>query len=72
MKPRRPAPVNSGDLIFGYMINNCASGTKSSSLCDILTFDATSGNFSELLDTSNFGQTFNWTFWRRLEVYNIA
>ena len=32
----------------------------------------TNGNSSELLDTSNFGQTFNWAFGGALEVYNIA
>lgn len=32
----------------------------------------TNGNSSELLDTSNFGQTFNWAFGGVLEVYNIV
>jgi len=32
----------------------------------------TNGNSSELLKTSNFGQTFNWAFGGVLEVYNIV
>jgi hypothetical protein len=67
-----PAPVNSGDHIEGYVFDNCAAGTKVCSSWDIVTYDVTNGNFSELLDTSNFGQTFNWAFGGVLEVYNIV
>jgi len=67
-----PEPVNSGDLILGYMFDTCSAGTKSCGSWDIVTWDLTSGNFSELLDTSSFGQTFNWAFGGALEVYNIA
>jgi hypothetical protein len=67
-----PTRVNSGDQIVGLTFNNCASGTKTCTSWDILTFDLTSGNYSELVDTSNFGQTFNWAFGGVLEVYNIA
>jgi len=67
-----PAPVNSGDRIVGAVFDTCAAGTKTCSSWDIITLDETNGNYSELLDTSNFGQTFNWAFGGVLEVYNIA
>lgn len=67
-----PAPVNSGDVILGYMFDTCAAGTLSCPTWDIVTWDLTNGNFSELLNTSSFGQTFNWAFAGALEVYNIS
>jgi hypothetical protein len=67
-----PQPVNSGDNIFGYMFDTCAAGTLSCPTWDIVTWDRTSGNFSELLNTSSQGQTFNWAFAGALEVYNIV
>ncbi|MGA7402717.1 MAG: hypothetical protein WCC99_04540 [Candidatus Sulfotelmatobacter sp.] len=67
-----PTRVNSGDLILGYMIDTCAAGTKSCSSWDIVTYDVTTGGESELINTSSFGQTFNWAFGGVLEVYNIA
>jgi hypothetical protein len=67
-----PTPVNSGDTIVGYMIDTCSAGTLSCPSWDIVTFDVTSGNYSELLNTSSQGQTFNWAFAGALEVYNIA
>ena len=50
----------------------CGAGTKTCSSWDIVTYDVSNGNFSELLGTSNFGQTFNWAFGGVLEVYNIV
>jgi len=67
-----PVPVNSWDVIDGYMFSTCASGTLTCGSWDIVTWDRTSGNFSELLNTSNFGQTFNWAFAGALEVYNVV
>jgi len=67
-----PTPVSSGDLIYGYMFDTCSAGTETCSTWDIVTWDLTSGKFSELLDTSNYGQTFNWAFGGVLEVYNIV
>jgi len=67
-----PAHVNSGDVILGYMFDTCASGTLSCPTWDIVTWDRTNGNFSELLNTSSFGQTFNWAFAGALEVYSIV
>jgi len=67
-----PAPVNSGDTILGYQFANCSAGVKTCNSWDIVTWDLQNGNFSQLLDTSNFGQTFNWAFGGVLEVYNIA
>jgi hypothetical protein len=67
-----PAHVNSGDHLEGYVFDNCAAGTKVCSSWDIVIVDVTNGNFSQLLNTSNFGQTFNWAFGGVLEVYNIA
>ena len=57
-----PTRVNSGDVILGYMFDTCAAGTLSCPTWDIVTWDLTSGNFSELLNTSSQGQTFNWAF----------
>jgi hypothetical protein len=67
-----PVQVSSGDLIFGYMFDNCAAGKKTCTSWDVVTWDLTNGKFSELVDTSNFGQTFNWGFGGVMEVYNIA
>jgi hypothetical protein len=67
-----PKPVNSGDLILGVLFDTCAAGTKSCASWDIFTLDVTTGAESELLNTSSFGQTFNWAFGGVLEVYNIA
>jgi hypothetical protein len=67
-----PAHVNSGDVIRGYMFDTCASGTLSCPTWDIVTWDLTNNNFSELINTSSFGQTFNWAFAGALEVYNIV
>ena len=67
-----PLPVSSGDLIYGYMFDTCKAGTKSCSSWDIVTWDLTIGDFSELIDTSSYGQTFNWAFGGVLEVYNIV
>lgn len=67
-----PVRVNSGDTILGYMFDTCSPGTLSCPTWDIVTWDLTSGKFSELLNTSSFGQTFNWAFAGVLEVYNIV
>ena len=67
-----PAPVNSGDLIVGNVYSTCASGKETCDSWDIVTFDFTNGNYSELLGTSNYGQTFNWAFGGVLEVWNLV
>jgi hypothetical protein len=67
-----PTKVSSGDLIYGYMFDTCSAGTETCSKWDIVTWDLTNRNFSELIATSNYGQTFNWAFGGVLEVYNIA
>jgi len=67
-----PTRVNVGDTILGEMFDTCGSGTLSCPSWDIVTYDVTSGNYSELLNTSSQGQTFNWAFAGALEVYNIA
>jgi len=67
-----PARVNSGDLIEGYMFYTCPAPNKSCATWDIVTNDVTNGNFSQLINTSSFGQTFNWGFGGVLEVYNIV
>lgn len=67
-----PAKVNPGDHLEGYVFMNCAAGTKVCSSWDIVIVDVQNGSFSELLDTSNYGQQFNWGFGGVLEVYNIA
>lgn len=67
-----PARVNSGDVIEGYMFDTCSAGTLSCPTWDIVTYDVTSGHYSQLINTSSFGQTFNWAFGGVLEVYNIV
>jgi hypothetical protein len=67
-----PAPVNSGDTIRGYMWQECGAGTFSCGSWAILTEDTTAGNYSELVNSSSQGQTFNWAFAGALEVYNIS
>ena len=67
-----PSPVNSGDMIEGFMVETCGVGTKSCASWDIATVDMTSGAQSDLLNTSSFGQTFNWAFGGVLEVYGIV
>jgi hypothetical protein len=66
-----PAPVNSGDTIYGYMWPECGAGTYSCGLWAIDTVDNTTGGYSELANSSSQGQTFNWAFAGALEVYNI-
>jgi hypothetical protein len=65
-----PAPVNSGDHLLGYTYNNCSGGTTKCSSWTIVIADVKNGNFSQL-DTSSFGQTFDWAFGGVLEVYGI-
>jgi hypothetical protein len=67
-----PAKVNPGDHLERYVFMNCAAGTKVCSSWDIVIVDVQNGSFSELLNTSNFGQQFNWGFGGVLEVYNIV
>ncbi|HEY9126461.1 MAG TPA: hypothetical protein VIM62_05000 [Acidobacteriaceae bacterium] len=67
-----PQRVNPGDTIYGAMWDTCAAGTLSCPTWDILTYDLTNGKYSELLNTSSQGQTFNWAFAGALEVYNIV
>jgi hypothetical protein len=67
-----PVRVNSGDTIFGYMFDTCSPGTLSCPTWDVVTLDLVSGKFSELLNTSSFGQTFNWAFAGVLEAYNVV
>jgi hypothetical protein len=67
-----PTRVNPGDTILGYMFHTCAAGTVSCPTWDIVTYDLTLGRYSELINTSSQGQTFNWAFAGALEVYNIA
>jgi hypothetical protein len=66
-----PQHASPGDTILGYMFDTCAAGTLTCTKWDIVTWDLQSGKFSELLNTSNFKQTFNWAFGGVLEVYNI-
>jgi hypothetical protein len=67
-----PQPVSSGDTILGYMYDTCSAGTLSCTSWDVVTWDLQNGKFSELINTSNFKQTFNWAFGGVLEVYNIV
>ncbi len=68
----QPQPVNPGDTILGSMVANCPAGTKTCTSWDIVTLDLQNGKSSELPNTSNFGQTFNWAFGGVLEVYSVS
>lgn len=67
-----PAHVNPGDHLRGYVFNNCSAGTTKCGSWDIVIEDLQNGNYSELLDSSNFGQKFDWAFGAVLEVYYIT
>jgi len=67
-----PVRVNSGDTIFGEMVDTCAAGTLSCPTWDIITEDVTLGKATYLINSKSLGQTFNWAFAGALEVYNIA
>ncbi|MGB6473254.1 MAG: hypothetical protein WBF04_04155 [Candidatus Sulfotelmatobacter sp.] len=67
-----PESVNSGDHLEGYTFSNCSKGTKTCGSWDVVAIDEQNGSFSQLLDTPNEGQTFNWAFGGVLEVYNIT
>jgi hypothetical protein len=66
-----PQPVSPGDTILGYMFDTCSAGTLSCGSWNIVTWDLQNGNYSQLLNTSSFKQTFNWAFAGAVEVYNI-
>ena len=66
-----PKPVNPGDQLEGYVYNTCVAGTTKCGSWVIGIVDEQNGNFSQL-NTSNFGQTFNWAFGGVLEVYYIT
>ena len=67
-----PEAVKPGDQIEGYSFSTCSAGTKTCPTWDVVAIDDENGNFSQLLDTPNEGQTFNWAFGGVLEVYNIT
>jgi len=67
-----PATTNPGDHLEGYVFSNCSSGSKTCTSWDIVIADEQNKNFSELIDSPNNGQTFNWAFGGVLEVYNIV
>jgi len=67
-----PAPVESGDHLEGYVFNNCSAGTTECSSWDIVIIDQENGNYSQMIDTTNYGQKFNWGFGAVMEVYYIT
>ncbi|HTG61980.1 MAG TPA: hypothetical protein VMG63_21560 [Terriglobia bacterium] len=67
-----PESVNPGDQIEGYTFSTCSAGTKTCPTWDVVAIDDENGKFSQLIDTPNEGQTFNWAFGGVLEVYNIT
>jgi hypothetical protein len=67
-----PEPVNPGDQIEGYTFSTCSKGTKTCPTWDVVAIDDQNEKFSQLIDTPNEGQTFNWAFGGVLEVYNIT
>jgi hypothetical protein len=68
-----PVGVASGDVITGTIKSNCSAGTQSACTSwNVTTEDITKGHSTTLVDTSSFGQIFNWAFSGALEVYDIA
>ncbi len=67
-----PQSVNPGDQIEGYNFSTCSAGTRTCPTWDVVALDDQNGKFSQLIDTPNEGQTFNWAFGGVLEVYNIT
>jgi len=67
-----PTSVNSGDQIEGYQYPTCSAGTKTCATWIVVALDDQNEHFSQLIDTPNEGQTFNWAFGGVLEVYNIT
>lgn len=61
-----------GHVIYGVIFDQCSAGTVTCGRWTINTKDLTTGSFTELLNESNFGQTFNWGFANVVEVYNVA
>ncbi|MGH8213072.1 MAG: hypothetical protein ACRESC_06475 [Gammaproteobacteria bacterium] len=65
-----PVAVSTGDTILGRMKGvRCASG--SCALWSILSSDVTSGE-STTLNTSSYGQVFDWIFGGVLEAYGVS
>ena len=65
-----PVAVSTGDTIQGRMIGvRCTNG--SCALWSILSSDVTSGK-STTLNTSSYGQVFDWVFGGVLEVYGVS
>jgi hypothetical protein len=67
-----PRPTATGHIIGGGIKDNCKPGTVECKSWDVVTEDLTTGVGTELANTSNFKQTFNWAFTSALEVYNIV
>ena len=66
-----PQHANPGDTILGYMYATCSTLVVKCATWNIITQDLQSGNFSQLTNTSNFNQAFNWAFGGVLEVYGV-
>ena len=66
-----PVAVNSGDTILGKIQSTCSPGTLSCGSWNITTEDVSSGESTELNQSSSYGQTFNWATAGSLEVYSI-
>lgn len=63
--------VNTGDTIYGEVVNQCKAGTLECGDWTIYTEDESSGAWTKLYNESNFKQTFNWGFGSVLEAYYI-
>lgn len=54
------------------MYDSCPPGTGTCSSWDVVTQDLRTGKTSELLNTSDVDQMFNWAFGGAFEVYGIV
>ena len=64
--------VATGDLIYGAVTNNCASGSITCATWNVLIVDLTTGQSSLLADTTVDGQTMSWAIGALLEPYLSA
>lgn len=63
-------PVNAGDELYGYTYGTNCDGNGQCPSWTIYTQDQTN-NTSTTLNSSSFGQVFNWSFGGVLEAYGI-
>ena len=64
--------VNPGDTLVGTIEMTCAAGTLTCPTWNVISEDQTTNQSTELSDTTNAGNTFNWGFGGVLEADSIV